>query len=729
MNPKTKPVGDQFLRYKEQLRLFYQRPTDMGGVVLVTGTRGTGKTRLVDEALNDCPEPPNKHDLFPLLLGDNPTRKRVEVTRHPRDLKRYLIKVDVSPYFPHASIINNSAENSQSFSTDPVFDLLRNVVFALTSTIDSRYSLRDHGKTLRARLGFWRYWFAFNALTFPATSPFPRRAWFIFGIFSLIWLLFGIISLDLYSAEILNTLALILLIVNPVLSWMLLRWWDWRALQRISAKLYDQVHAAQAKSTRTRQSEKKTEWTTKLPWIVLLISSFAALWQWNEVDDTRSVATEKSMIITQRLNQNTPPSSILAKPGVDYKNTLSEKIESHQANNTTNGNSTTNDSNMSVLNLFLKNTNYNLNTLNFIKLILGGTLISFAASRLLKSSREDTAQFDQTKLTWMITLLRRYLFICHRCGLEPVLVVDELDKLDEREWQTIFPITAVKPSTSTKDDPASNATDNAKLAFPAKDQLEIFLLAFTQLKANLGAEFLWTFIGGYGLAVRLQEERQSWRNGLLGPYATVFHQHVVVEPITLEAVVDYLQELQSPILKNKSDVENYLWLISHGNMAELVKICTSLTSEQFNNLANTLNAAKKIADINKGLWKPNRQKRHFGQQQAGRSVENWLAQEWVQVWLHVGMMELAYRILIMDNSESTTYRYYRDNFIETVEQLLGPTSLVIEEQFRALMSGNPELLRRLGEWLLYRELLVQEAIKPVPSYDEDAESITQIGLL
>jgi hypothetical protein len=108
------------------------------------------------------------------------------------------------------------------------------------------------------------------------------------------------------------------------------------------------------------------------------------------------------------------------------------------------------------------------------------TLGSFIAVWTRKSSHNDHAHFDQSNPAWMVNLLRRYLFLCHRCGLEPVLVLDELDKLEELD--------EFYGSSENK----SNETANWMVAKPKKpkDKLVLFLTALARLKASLGAEFL-----------------------------------------------------------------------------------------------------------------------------------------------------------------------------------------------------------------------------------------------
>ncbi len=153
---KTRFIGSD---KREQIRAYCQRATNTGGVLLVTGSRGSGKTRLVDEALNER-DIDHKPSFFNKLFGNISNSQRIELTRKPNNVNRHIIKVDVDPFFPHTHTTPDSTPDENQLT----LALIRNIIFALTSVIDCRYSQRKHGKTMRGKLGFWSYWFSNNAL-------------------------------------------------------------------------------------------------------------------------------------------------------------------------------------------------------------------------------------------------------------------------------------------------------------------------------------------------------------------------------------------------------------------------------------------------------------------------------------------------------------------------------------------------------------------------------------
>jgi len=144
---------------RNTIHSFLQKPTQNGGILLVTGPRGVGKTRLVDESLNQR----NNGRLDPLraFLGDPLRSRRLSLVRSPRCNRRIIVPVPVSPF------LLQKLERSNLTNEELEFGLLRNLLFALTSAIDPRSRVRRHGRTLRSRLGFSRYWFSRTGLSTP----------------------------------------------------------------------------------------------------------------------------------------------------------------------------------------------------------------------------------------------------------------------------------------------------------------------------------------------------------------------------------------------------------------------------------------------------------------------------------------------------------------------------------------------------------------------------------
>lgn len=670
-------ADNEFIKNKNQIRRFCHRATHTGGVLLVAGIRGVGKTHLVDAALNE--------------RNDQGTSRRVQVIREPKKLPRYLIKVDVDPFFPtdEKTIKADATVDENTLA----FTLMRNIVFALTSAIDSRYSLRQHGKTLRERLGFWRYWFAPNGIIpdcFYLTS-----ALFAFSLIIFIWpghlLEHYLNGLGFLSGHVLACSAhplgfLSILLASGVVAamlWMFWRWLDWRALANMSAYLFALVNAHETSKTDDKETSIKQELTSKLP--VFLLPVLIVLLIYCAVNGS-------------------------------FKD-ITDLIEQHK------------ELTAAVL-----------------------AIVACTAVIITETKNHDHTQYDQTNAAWMISLLRRYLFLCHRCGLEPVLVLDELDKLEELNdfWQESRQNQAKEKSATPKKTSPPNIFTKPTASVPPDNKLDLFLVALARLKSSLGAEFLWVLISGPKLGERLKKHRHRRLDGNLGILATVITQEVVVgaldadtakqiakEKLTQQQDIETQTEPEDEATQFKGKekwleneaVADALWLRSYGNPATMVRM---VESKEFFSLMPS-NKVSSLAAAAKGLWAPEQQKDYFDFNLES-DYQEFLFDKWSQVWIHSGMLNLANRFI----KETVPYDYFNEahlkkelkKFYETLNGV-EPYEFFVDEyldkafenffnwdvdrsrinsEVLALLSGNQTLLQLVGERMLFRWLVTNKKI-------------------
>lgn len=697
MTTQPSAVGEAFIKHRDKIRKFCQRPTHTGGVLLVTGTRGVGKTRLVDEALN------NRDNYW--------FNQRREVLRQPRGLQRFIIKVDVDPNFPHPKAdTKNDKDSDTDKNAEPdentlAFILIRNIVFALTSVIDSRFSLRRHGKTLYARLGFFYYWFAPNALLTPKIMP---KAWqklcsvIVLFVVSIVLFYFGVTTswLYIYSLQMLGSDSIHLSwlsastfsFFNIIVAWMFLRWLDLRALRIMSVDLYDLVHAQEKTQNRTHENEDKTELTSKLPWFLLGFVLILVFYNPPMLDFLKGSAPQASS--SDIASKNT------ASPAIDeFLPYCLNKLELSF---------TAKDENTKLVEPTAKPQTVPLDNQDKEKyqaLVLTlGLLVTFLYTRTRKINNQDLANFGSSNPVWMITLLRRYLFLCHRCGLEPVLVIDELDKLEEIDeyWNR-------HKKHQSENQPSICDLFNQKKTKTIDNQeiskLGMFLKAIARLKSSLGAEFLWILISGPKFYAYLQEDRHDCPDGSLGLLATVIQQDIAMGVVPLKAAEEYFGQTAETI---------DLWLYSRGNFSTMVR-----EKEAGYNLSPTpllLMLAKAVNNI--WLWKW--QKAFIDLSGNIEYPENFEI-EWVQTWIHAGILEVANRF----RKRSISHNYFEDTLCNAVtkhwkEDLEYTEEKITEMQIKgdfpdivALFSGKTHLLELLGEKIFYNYLKA-EALIEVP---------------
>jgi hypothetical protein len=713
----------------DKLLRFLARPSNNGGVYLISGQRGVGKTTLVEKVLNK-----DNAKTVPCLAyfsGRIGRRTPLQVVRHPRGLKRTLLKIDVDAMLPIES--PDATGEIQDEVTRYTRLLLLNICFALTNAIDSRFSIRRHGRVLRERLGFFRYWFG-NALLWPghedrkllirvaamlsivqflvwyfiklwvyetnccqinllATLALILLPWLIcFGLRKLVWWLVFVAQLGVIASFEYQLYSIIpcwvhlllgaVIVIAPIGCWMFLRWLDWRSLQKISAHLYDLAHASQYQQNQDTSNDTQRDERVNLSLILSLMLLTTVVWLIEP-----EVIEKIYQLLTAKLFSGSLP-----------------------------------ESDLKVISLTLK---------HMLQLLLPTALVlTLVYSRTQKHHDGRNSKFDKTNPAWMINLLRRYLFLCHRCGLEPVLVVDELDKLYDLD---VF-VDKTGDSKPKRFAPIK----------PAKpDRMNIFLLALSRLKASLGAEFVWILIGDPNFHDKLQQHRHERLDGNLGFLATVIHQEEVLGPMSLATAEDYMQNnwqlVWDKLLlrecawkKNDSfqlcknpnfavecergkdigdEQRKVLWLRSYGNFSTLVRECENLKAPFFvthfqKNLISAIVELWEVESIN-----------NFLAFEYTPEVLDAVRDEWVYIWIRSGILDAGNRLIkpalpgkdfFLGLSELLDIKDKEANTSRNLRTL---------EEIHAIRYAEPTLLRAAGAMILYRFLKQKRLIKDGRSKD------------
>lgn len=602
---------------RKTIRSFLRQPVAGGGTLLVVGPRGAGKSRLVDECLNDRKlhaRPLGR--LGRLLFGEPERSKRLRLARAPRDTARLVVPVPVSP-FPDPAPMGPA----RAAVLDPRTDLLGNLVFGLTNALDPHLRWRRQGKTLPSRLGWADFWFSSTGLSLhqssSTTAYVPALCIAIF-LWAALMMGFGA---WLAGVERLPVAVFGLLSAGPALvfAWFLLRWLDWRALKRSHDLLYNLTHADN--SSMRKSDEDAASFSVRPPTAVtasgavslgvgllgLAATVFGGFQQWLE--------TWLGGLLGVSANGNAGSTSGAILPGLGTPAL-------------------------------------------FVILTAVGLLILVSSRSYHRQRTNLEASFSASNPAWTINLLRRHLYLLHRCGIEPVLVVDELDKLE------------AEPSTR----PARRRARGSERE--QTDALDDLLFAFTRLKESLGTEFLWILIGGPEVWYRVKRDREK---SPPGPLATVMTKTVVVGPTTWQVANPFLARFASPDADER--ILMAAFLNGRGYFALMLGVIESgdrLDGNPKQRVETLIDWLTELDDPKNCDWLELLQIR----EDRGLTLTPWR-----RAWLRAGIMDFAYRLLTEPDA----------HWLQTWKQDQGNNGEILK-------NDDHDQVSRLGGFLFFQHL-------------------------
>ena len=613
-------------KHIDLIRAFCSSDEQNGRVLLISGPRGVGKSRLVDEALT-----PYKESWLSKRGIKACSRPRHKVRRGPRGNKRILLKVNVDAHFPFDSEQSSAASRfkrkANSDNNRNAMLLLRNIIFALTSNIDPRLSWRKHGRTLPKRLGLLDFW-----LFRPATVMSNNCFWGVVGLcsaiagISFIGFKPNLVGCAFWSSALTFIIAALAVVILSGLVHILFRFQDWRALSEISHQLYDLAHAQEVEDTDEDLAQKYDaaihlqHKISFLAWISLLFGIVVSIYLY--CDPPFPESKELQWFFDWVVKPAPAASGVVAFFGFRFT-----------SNN---------------------------------------------------AQRSHVARYGNKNPAWMVTLLRRYLYIAHRCGIEPVLVFDELDKLEAAFGSNLD---------------AAPPDDEQQLS----PRLHAFLGALLRLRDSSGAGFLTILIGGSKLHYNLRRKRQRslQLEVSMSQTGTLIQQECCVGPISYDAALKYFPA--EPTEKDKAYCA-YFWLQAHGMGGNYIRLLEQYISDNGAHIGKQqLDNAKKLAEELCRYWDLKNAGKDLNFRDGQDDVLNHrLADEfWYCCFIRIGMVQYCYALL--EGLDAPKSLHYQDAETMLRKKLDGLDFRNAKPKI-ALVVGSPDLLRLLGQYLIFKRL-------------------------
>ena len=644
----------------ELIKQFCQNSQQNGGVMLISGPRGSGKSRLLDEALTPASE--SWWSKLRMWFGAT-SRSRLVLNRGPRQEYRHIIKVNVDPYFPYsedqAICGERNAEDSEylseekkEYSDRKINELgllmLRNIVFALTSEIDPRLRWRHHGRTLIHRLGFWSF------LIPPFIFKSKSRLISLGGLCVVAFLIFGH---DWGLMGFLGSTVTILLTV------VLLRLLDWRALDRIGRNLYDLAHAQELEHS-DEQLAKRWDF---------------ALYPQGGVSNLVFAGIVFLLLFALSLF-------------------FSERIDWH---------------NLSI----------STNNIDYIKVLIAFFMAFWGATisiRWYMNSRRHVARYGNQNPAWMVTLLRRYVFIAHKCGIEPVLVFDELDKLENHHWPRMFSDQIKESQKETQD------KNNKQPLRP----IELFFQALLRFRESSGAGFLIILVVNPSIHWELRKARRKSLHVdvSMEPWATLIQQEIFLGPMGADSARKCVKNACSLYLKKDSDLANtqwqYLYLRSHGLYSNFLRLLdqeiTAIKQSDVRIHGSKLvdGRAKELCSLLNQIWLFQEfefieQVISFEDEQDDLLFARLKDGNWHRIFVQAGMIQFCYDLIEGRDDPDYDMQHIKDGLPEVQEKFKSRYRNALKRY--ALIEGDPEMLKLLGRDIMYRALVKNHQEDRIPS--------------
>jgi len=357
-----------------------------------------------------------------------------------------------------------------------------------------------------------------------------------------------------------------------------------------------------------------------------------------------------------------------------------------------------------------------------------GSSSPISSYRLRQSERRHIALYGNKNKAWMVTLLHRYLFIAHKCGIEPVLVFDELDKLGRQFEGELHP----GKESICFSDPVT----------PLSREKCDFINALLRIRNSSGCGFLMILIVSPNFHYHLKYTRsQGMFDGIsMPPTGTLLQQDLCIGPISMKVAKRYFKARRSDRQRKETSTPDstnnrasqpdsdkskqsgpcedyrYLWLRSHGLYSEYQRIIDedeSLRAQQsqFEHLKAEIpeDFFKELEQ----LWTLNDAWKYLNFRETDNDSLNIRMKEqlWHRCFIHIGMLKFANTLIEGNDFGGGTVIPERiekhlserigmceqgiDQFPESLAGTHRPPKF-------ALLFGEPEALCLLGEYLAFR---------------------------